>query len=782
MITGEVGRLLIVLAAATNIIVLFAFSRAARGDQSYLLLAHRAYHVFVGLVIAAAGLLYYLFFSHDFSFQYVYEYSDRSLPFFYLVSSFWGGQEGTYLLWLLLNGLFGYIILRRAGQYKCWAMVIYSTINMFFLSILMKLSPFALMSYEAVDGAGLNPLLQDPWMVIHPPVVFVGYAMSSVPFAIGMAALILNDYSGWLKRVFPWVAVTALTLAAGNILGGYWAYKTLGWGGYWGWDPVENSSFIPWFVSLAAVHGLVIEKRSGAFRRINLLLTAFVFQLVIYGTFLTRSGVLADFSVHSFVDLGINNYLIGFMLFFLALTLVLFLLRAKRIESAVLSYNFYGKEFMLFAGMLLLFLFSMVVLVWTSLPLITSAFSENPSAANPVTYNSFAIPFAIIYALMLSVSPFATFHGFSPRNWRVKLAILIAGGMSIGFGLLYWLLGQSAQTGLLVAVIVVVAGMFWLKSDVRWRLVPGFSAFVLVAGFAISMGQRDYLFTLFFATATMAAVANLASLSGFLPHRWKLMGGELAHFGFGLMLLGILGSSAFDDSTKLVLPRGVENDAYGLTISYMGMEHDIGYQKNELVLSVYDGFSTHEARPQWYYSERQDGYMKKPHIERSMMYDLYFAPEQVQQLKNSREVRFDKGQTKEVEGYTLTFVGYDVNQSHDVGEMGVTARFELDHAGSTSDLSPAVMIKTDAEGQTRSDLTPAKFGDSSQYALSVKHISADDGTVVVSIAGLKDAGPPDQLILDITKKPGINLVWIGTTLIMLGSAILFVRRREEMRI
>ncbi len=196
------GDLLVFLALIFNVIAGVAFFLTARGNKSFEVLARKSYNYFTGIILLAFVYLYYLFFSHQFVIKYVYEYSDRSLPFFYLLSSFWGGQEGTYLLWITFSALFGYLILNRGGQYRNYAMAVYSAVNLFFLFIMVKLSPFAMLDFVPADGAGLNPLLQDPWMVIHPPVIFVGYAMAAVPFALAMAALLKNDYSTWVSRLF----------------------------------------------------------------------------------------------------------------------------------------------------------------------------------------------------------------------------------------------------------------------------------------------------------------------------------------------------------------------------------------------------------------------------------------------------------------------------------------------------------------------------------------------------------------------------------------------------
>jgi len=349
---GFPGHLSIFLAFGFNLLAGIFFFLLARGKGNYQNLAKYSYSVFTLATTVAVVYLFYLFFSHNFAFKYVFEYSDSRLPFIYILSGFWGGQEGTYLLWLFLNALFGFIIIRSGGQYRNYAMVIFSLVNFFLLLLLLTLSPFAPLDFYAEDGAGLNPLLQDPWMAVHPPVIFVGYAMAALPMILALAALITKDYSSWVKRSFPWAAMTAIMLGAGNIMGAYWSYKTLGWGGFWAWDPVENASLIPWFTSLALLHGLIIEKRTGALRKTNLLMSAFVFVLVVYGTFLTRSGVLADFSVHSFVDLGANNILVVFLAVFVLLTFAFFIPRIKSIGNTPLTYNFYGREFVLFAGMI----------------------------------------------------------------------------------------------------------------------------------------------------------------------------------------------------------------------------------------------------------------------------------------------------------------------------------------------------------------------------------------------------------------------------------------------
>jgi len=772
------GDLLILIALIFNVLAGIFFFLVAKGKYSFEGLAKRSYVVFTVCITLAVAYLYYLFFTHNFDIRYVYDYSDRSLPFFYILSAFWGGQEGTYLLWVFFSALAGFIVIYKGKQYRYYGMVIYSLINLFFLSILVKLSPFAMMNFHPLNGAGLNPLLQDPWMVVHPPVVFVGYAMSAVPFAILISALIINDYSQWVKTAFPWVVVTALMLGAGNILGAYWAYKTLGWGGFWGWDPVENSSFIPWFVSLALLHGLIIEKRSGALRKTNILMTSFVFILVIYGTFLTRSGVLADFSVHSFVDLGINQYLVGFLVFYIIMTLVSFFIRIKALGHVPLNYNFYNREFILFSGMVLLFLFAAIVLFWTSLPITSGIFMDRPSAADVATYNHFALPFAVIFSLFLSISPFTNYNSFTLKNWKMKLILTGLIVVAIGFGLFHFVFHSSLLFSAIFSLVVTALIMYMLKPDLLKTLIPSLVIFLLTIVFGLILKIHNLMYILFFASAAMVVMSSIIAISNYIPHRWKTAGGLVAHLGFGLMIIGVLGSSAFSTDKKLVLPRNVSDQAYGLSISYNGMEHNMDYPKNKLLLSYKENGKVYQARPQLYYSQKLNGIMRKPFIEKKMLNDLYFSPQEIQQLQDNEHFTLFKDKPIEVDKYKFTFTDFKMDQHNPDSGMVVIADVKLEHDGQISDLKPAVKVTTQNNKNVTIDV-PAKFGDKNQYSMTIEHILADQGAVQIHLSGLVSSGPTDRLILDISKKPVINLVWLGTTLILLGMIIVFIRRKTE---
>lgn len=775
-----IGELLILFALAANVLYGFGFYRLARGKKSYEYLAFRSYYLFAGFTIAASAFLYYLLFSHNYLFSYVYDYNELNQPLEYIVSAFWGGQEGTYLLWALMNAAFGFILLKRAGPYRNWAMVVYSGINVFFLVIMIKLSPFAMNEFWATDGMGLNPLLRDYWMVIHPPVIFMGYSMAAVPFSIAIAALITGDFSQWVRRVFPWVAITSVCLAAGNILGGYWAYKTLGWGGYWAWDPVENSSFIPWMASLALLHGLTIEKRTGALRRTNLMLTAFVYLLVVYGTYLTRSGVLSDFSVHSFADLGTNIYLVLFMLISLGFTLTVAAFQMRKVETKPLNYNYYGKEFVLFAGVVTLFIMTVVVLFWTSLPIVTTYFSDTPRAAERETYNQFALPLAIVMSLLLTLSPLSRWGGYKLVDWQKKLSIIALASVVTGFGLFYIVFDATLVFAGVFAMVVTGLVMYLYNQKVITAAIPGLIAFISAIVTCLILGVDNYLYVLFFATASMAAAANLADLIRYLPGQWRIAGAQMTHFGFGLLLVGILASSGFVSSEKLVVPEGSEEEVFETKIAYLGMVDDIETPNNGIRLSLDKNGVVTDGLAELYYSKRMDGIMRKPYIERSLTNDLYLAPATIQQPRRAEAV-LQKGQTKQFDNFTVTFKEFEMGAhgAETSGGMTIVAHLSINTESGPTEVSP-VFEYTDKYGEQTMSGQPKKFTvEGRELDITVEAVYADQGAVALSVGGLNDEPEVDLLVLDVTYIPLINLVWLGTTLMLLGILIAFVRRRAE---
>jgi cytochrome c-type biogenesis protein CcmF len=310
--------------------------------------------------------------------------------------------------------------------------------------------------------------------------------------------------------------------------------------------------------------------------------------------------------------------------------------------------------------------------------------------------------------------------------------------------------------------------------------------FVVTIVISLLAGVTDYLVLLFYATAAMAALANLIHLAGYIPGRMKFMASPLTHFGFGVMLIGVMASSAFDTSQRVSIPLGGSADAdqYGVQLGYSGMVNEIDYPNNELLLSLDEGSGPREVRPQFYYSARMDGIMRRPYISRNLGYDLYLAPQQIMSGEEDQGLVMHDGDTKEVAGVKITFTGFDV-VTPESGEMGgigmsVTANLEVNNYGTISKIGPTIRQAADESGRPTMVNEPGKIlVDGREYDVEIAKIFADDGTVVLNIPGLT-GGAPDQLVMDVSKKPMINMVWFGTTMILIGSILSIYRRRSEL--
>lgn len=727
----NIGHIIIFLAFASCLSFMsFYFMADRTGRKIYLKLGRISYTYFSGFVLAASGLLLYLILSGDYSYKYIYDYSSSDLDFFIKVSSFWAGQQGSYLLWLSFLAILGYFLIFRGREYTPLAMTFYGLVNLYFCIILMALSPFDKLMVPQMEGAGLNPLLIDYWMVIHPPIMFIGYATVALPAVIAMAALARNRYKNWGKIAFAPIALATLALATGNILGGFWAYKTLGWGGYWAWDPVENSSFIPWIVSLALVHSMIIERKSGSLPKTNLFLAMLTFLLVIYGTYLTRSGVLQDFSVHSFVDLGINVWLIGFMLIFIFMTMTLFFLRVRSISGPPVNLQPNSRFFALLSSVWLLLVIAFMVLAGTSWPLITGLFRDAASVDTAV-YTRMTLPLTIIIGIVL---------GFTPlMSWKSEK----------GSSLL-----KRAIPSAIGAVVATVVGYI--------------------------AGVQTVSYLLFVFSASFAFFSNLVSLVKAVPRGVMKLGAHLSHFGFALMLIGILGSSGYSETKKVVINRGENKSAFGLQITYNGMAEDLDSPTNEVLLGVADDEEIFESRPRLFFSEKLQGLMKKPSIKRYFLYDIYFAPEQIQEMDNADVMELARGDMGKAGPFAVTFLNFSQNDHASSGAMEFGAVLELmDFTGFVDTVTPAIIFES---GQDMTFKPVEVEHEGKTLTVKLEKIFADQGAVRVSIGGIDPDLPPDRLLLEVSRKPVINFLWVGTFLLMSGGLISMVKRWKASRL
>jgi cytochrome c-type biogenesis protein CcmF len=698
-----------------------AYLAATGGREAALRPARIAFRVQWLALAGAAATLWTLLFRHDFRYEYVASYSSRAMEPHYLYAAFWGGQEGTFVLWALVTCTLGLVLMRVRHALTTPAMLFMNLPLVMLGLVTVMRGPFLMFAAGHVppDGQGLNPLLQDPWMTIHPPVLFTGFSSLVVPFAIAMAALVRRDYDGWIKPALPWVVFSVAILATGFIMGGVWAYKVLGWGGYWGWDPVENGSFIPWLCNIALLHGLLVQRVTGSLRRTNFFLAITSYALVLYASFLTRSGVLADFSVHSFVNLGLNGFLLSFLGVVVVAGYGTLLFRLRDIPGPKEALGSFSRESMMWLGQLVFMLMCALTAVGMSAPLITRMFGP-PSNVQTSYYNLVNAPLAVAMGVLLGLAPL--------MRWRKQEAGALL---------------RAALPAIVVAVLVALA--------------------------AVVAGVRDPLPAAIVFAASFALAANAIVTARGFRAGWKHGVAYLGHLGAAVLLIGIVASSGYGRSAQVQLPQGQVRAALGYRLTFEGVQKSKN-GKDHVLIAVDTPGRKFQAAPALFWSEFNQGYMKKPHIERFLTHDVYISPlEIVGDDPGGGALWLSKGETKQVGQVKYTFIDFD-RQMGDV--VRVAARLRVEIGGRTVTARPVLEMNL-ASG------VPNRIPDYLPGGASVQISSVDPttGRVALEVPGMTQMGRGgDVLAVEISTKPLINLVWIGA-IIMLSSAFLSVLRR-----
>jgi len=678
------------------------------------------YGILWGGLFAATVFLWRILFTHDFRFEYVASYSSRAMPPEFVYAAFWGGQEGTFLLWGLLTCTLGWFVMRMRSPLRAGTMLFMSLPLVMLTLVSVMRGPFLMLTPDKIpaDGNGLNPLLQDFWMTIHPPILFIGFSSLVVPWAIGMAALIRRDYDGWIKPVLPWTIFSTTILATGFIMGGVWAYKVLGWGGYWGWDPVENGSFIPWLSNTALLHGLMVQRATGSLRRTNFFLCVTSYALVLYASFLTRSGVLADFSVHSFANLGLSGFLLSFLFLVVITGYGMVLFRVRDIPGPKLPLGNFSRESMMWLGQLVFMLMAALIAVGMSAPLITRLFGP---ASNVQTsyYNLVNAPLAIALGLLIGAAPLMRWRKQEPKA-----------------------LARAAAPAIVVGIIVAVLAAWQGVRD------PMPMAILFAAGFAL-------------ASNVMVAVRSFRA-------GWRHAVAYIGHAGVAIMLIGIISSSGYGRSVQVQLPRGQERVALGYRMKFEGMKTGARGQDHAMIAVTADR-GNFEASPALYWSEYNQGYMKKPHIERYLSYDLYISPLDMVGLDRDAGVWLAKGESQRIGQVVYTFEDFEVQMGDPIK---VAARMTAEIGGRTVPIKPQLERSMTTGAQT---VTPAYMPGGG--TVEIVAVDPTNGRVQVKLPGGSAAPAGGEILaVEVSTKPLVGLVWLGA-IVMLGSALLSMVRR-----
>ena len=390
------GELLLALSLGLALLAALACIGGERWQQPARIAAVLAALAALG----SAAVLLALFLGDHFEVAYVMGYSSKSLPLLYKVSAFWAGQQGSFLLWLAFHAAASLILL-RSQHTKSATLGVFVLLETVLAMLTLAKSPFELAPDVPVDGAGMNPLLMDPWMAIHPPVLFLGYALLAVPLACSAGALLTKaPVTDWLATARSWTLVAWSFLGAGIFIGAYWAYKVLGWGGFWGWDPVENSSLVPWLLACALLHLLALARTRPGVLPVAHLAALFTYAFVLYGTFLTRSGILGDFSVHSFAGTSIGLTLAVVNGIVVLAGLALLFVRADSLPQTPMYDSHASRPFFVLLGMLLLVFVAAIVFVGMSMPLLTQLMGK-PAAVDTSFYTKTTAPLAAILAALM---------------------------------------------------------------------------------------------------------------------------------------------------------------------------------------------------------------------------------------------------------------------------------------------------------------------------------------------------------------------------------------------
>ena len=537
LMPGKLGHFFVVLSFASSFVAMVAFFKAANcpnpaEESSWKRLGRIAFAIDFASVLSIFGTILYLITHQLFEYNFAWEHSSKSLDFQYLLSCIWEAQEGSFLLWTFWHGVLGTILIFRAGKWEAPVMTVLSFGQLTLATMLLGIyvfgskvgiNPFLLVREQfgdgpmfsrpdylsmpqMQDGQGLNSLLQNYWMVIHPPVLFLGFASTIVPFAYAMAGLWKRQYGGWTKIALPWTLFSACVLGTGIMMGGAWAYESLTFGGYWAWDPVENASLVPWLVLVAGLHTQVVFNATGHSLRATYFFILLSFLLILYATFLTRSGVLNGVSVHAFVDEGLNAQLIVFVAVFFIPTLILYASRYREIPHILKEESSYSREFWMFIGSLVLFLSALFIIFSTSLPVFNKLFGTKWTVGEDTTfaYNRILIFIAVILGLLTAITQYLKYKNtsrqflFKKMAWPTGISLLVSALISI-FGHVHY---DKYGAGFLIAIHLALFG------------------------------------------AVFAVVANASYIWLGLGGKLKSAGAAVAHTGFGLMLLGILLSSS----------------------------------------------------------------------------------------------------------------------------------------------------------------------------------------------------------------------------------------------
>lgn len=805
---GIVGQLLIITSFVSCFIAGVAYYLAVRNPlqmADWRRIGRGAWGIMTISLTVASVMLSYFFFTHQFQYAYVWKESSRDLPAHFLLSAFWAGQEGSFLLWILLMSFMGVALIRLSGTYEAPVMTVVAFCQVFLVSMIVGLkfgalnigsSPFLTiwdkfpntpLGYIPPDGSGLNDLLQNYWMAIHPPMLFVGFTSMVAPFAFAIAALWTKKYTEWVRPALPWTLFAVVMLGIGIAMGGYWAYETLSFGGYWAWDPVENSSLVPWIIGVAAIHMMIVQKKSGASHKSALFLCVIAYILVVYSTFMTRSGILGDVSVHSFVDLGLYNQLLLWILSMALVGFGLFAARYNQLPTPEKEPELLSREFMIFSGALLLSGIALVILLGTSAPILGRIFRDNPSAVPIEFYNTWSMPLSIAFIFLAGLGQLFWWHKMSVENVNKVLLKPVALSFASTIAVLIFtpFIERTATPLVATASDAVSQGASVLAGMTSFWAVYGDSVLMLLLLLVT-------FFALFGNTMVMWRIGRGNA---------RLVGGAVAHIGFMIMMLGVIGSSGFSNPLSVRDVDGTERDNFvvslgetrtveGYQVSYRGKDYNAD-GRPQYILDFVDSRGRAFTMKPVVYQGNKEQWIQNPDVQMYMEHDVFVAVTPNVMLEGNQgssnadaaSLSLTKNETVMLGNseYTLAFQDFNVNVESDLVPdsvaIAVAANLTLtrEATGEIRELSPIYLVLEDG----RQQFIQNKVGDWG-ITITFSGMNVNNGSANLIVEGVK-AGTEDWVVVQAYVKPFINLVWVGIILFSIGFFIAMARRIQDQR-
>lgn len=564
----------------------------------YFSAVNSMYALLLTLTMVSSSLIYGLL-THDFRLQYVASYTNKTLPKIYSLSAFWAGQEGSLLLWVWVLSIFGAIVVYqnrdKSRELIPYVISIISIVALFFNSILVFGSnPLARLPYPPLDGQGLNPMLQNPGMFFHPPTLYLGFVGFTIPYAFAISALITKRLDDdWIRSTRRWTLISWFFLGMGNIIGAWWAYVTLGWGGYWAWDPVENASLMPWLLATAFLHSVMIQEKRDMLKVWNMVLVILTFTMTLFGTFITRSGIIS--SVHSFAQSYLGPVFLLLMVIIIFFSFGLLIFRINLLRSINVLDSLISKESSFLINNLILVGAAFTVLWGTLFPVISEAVRGVKISVGPPFFNTVIIPIGLALLIITGICPLIAWRKASishiERNFFFPAIISIAGGIVFFF---YGVRHIYALISFIISIFVLITiALEFIRGTIARH----------------KMAQENHI----------KAFINI------INRNKRRYGGYVIHIGIVLMFIGITGS-AFNVETQATVNKGdiIKIKDYSLKYENNSFFPTQNKEVFSTTLSIYKmGKFIGNLRPQKDFYKTQEQPWTRVAIRSSFKEDLY---------------------------------------------------------------------------------------------------------------------------------------------------------------